>query len=953
MALFSPFLTLDAADALLSSDLLPGKNELEHEILEELFQRPTQSVVDYTFDTDVAARAYSYIHNGSSKRATSATDELLKAIADIRAGAVDATAMQSIAMNASSLVAATAALKRAQNAGKLGKSGKVMLKRAAQRTAGILAMRAATSAAVTGSMDGVHGTDPNVLAHVCNELKSIFQLHGAVQLRCPLLRPRSSQSSDALLGGPAEVLNRRGFVLLLPEDLTAPFARTVARGGSATSHLKRFDIQTVYHKSMAEGHPREALEASFDVVYEDLSKIHVVEAETVATACHVMAMLPTQKSGSRLSGSPPLWYLRLNHTRLADAILDLCGVPNQEDLRRACFSLLTRLTAPTPHGAAGMLNPLRERASNRKKLDTVLRDAIDNHGMSIAASKNLTSFVESCLPLPSDIVEAISVLQQAVVKLRKKDARRSRRFEDAARSLKSILNLLELLGKLGICPMQNVTSEVNSSRPMYISFDLGLRQRRKHYHGGLIFQCVALPDSYFSKRLTSDEHNESIVSPSGRGIKIAEGGNFSELVRKNRPPGNFASSVVNQYTSARIPVCAGVSFAVGKIVELLYLDSTLSEHDDLLVTTSSSDKQAVDIVRNSLGHPLQFGSSISVLVTSIHGLDAETTGDRFLVASRLWSEGIGAEYLPHSGVVLSLVRRLRGDSDDFAGSSDLSLQELQGACTLLRIPFIVIVQPHLLREKHSVKLRQIPLDSLPQGPGGASGGNDVIIGLDDLSSAILGASSNRGTEDRTDTAETERNGPSTSRDSRTTRSARVQCIYVDNDTYISSTKQISKNDTPHYRTFLKGMKSVTISAEIYLSSFSDESHYKRIGLEGVPVFAVTEVSFFVLRDFGTELMRQEQRTQSASSASVEIGKKYPKHKRVLKTLAAAIDNYMKQEHHIWSFSDRHAESRSSTSLMTVLLYSKVDDRFDMVTLSCSKSNGQTGGGHHHSSNRRR
>ena len=139
---------------------------------------------------------------------------------------------------------------------------------------------------------------------------------------------------------------------------------------------------------MAEGHPREALEASFDVVYEDLSKLHVVEAETIATACHVMTMLPTQKSGSHVSGSSPLWYLRLNHTRLADAILDMCGVSNQENLRRACFSLLTRLTAPTPHAAAGMTNPLRERSSNRKKLETVLKDAIDNHGMSIAASNN-------------------------------------------------------------------------------------------------------------------------------------------------------------------------------------------------------------------------------------------------------------------------------------------------------------------------------------------------------------------------------------------------------------------------------------------------------------------------------------------------------------------------------------------------------------------------------------
>ena len=51
-------------------------------------------------------------------------------------------------------------MKRAGNTGKLGKGGRGMLKRASHRTAGILAMRAATGAAVTGAVDGVHGADP-------------------------------------------------------------------------------------------------------------------------------------------------------------------------------------------------------------------------------------------------------------------------------------------------------------------------------------------------------------------------------------------------------------------------------------------------------------------------------------------------------------------------------------------------------------------------------------------------------------------------------------------------------------------------------------------------------------------------------------------------------------------------------------------------------------------------
>ena len=178
-----------------------------------------------TFDTDIAARANSYALSGGSKRINPPSEDLLKAIGDIRAGAVDPSNFQSLAMSASSLVAATSALKRARNSGRLGKGGKLMLKRAAQRTAGILAMRAASAAAITGAMDGVHGADPIIVDQICDDLKSIFQIHGAVHLKSPLLRPRPGSMIEGATGGPAEVINARGAVLLLPEDLTASFGK--------------------------------------------------------------------------------------------------------------------------------------------------------------------------------------------------------------------------------------------------------------------------------------------------------------------------------------------------------------------------------------------------------------------------------------------------------------------------------------------------------------------------------------------------------------------------------------------------------------------------------------------------------------------------------------------------------------------------------------------------------
>jgi hypothetical protein len=147
--------------------------------LAALFERPTPDYVELTFDTDAAVKANSIEHATGGKR-PSASESLMRAIADIRTGAVDLNSLRSLTMSASSLLAATAAFKRAKNTGRLGKGGKGMLKRSTQRTAGILAMRAATSAAVTGALDGVHGADPCVVQTICDRLKSVSTTSGCL-----------------------------------------------------------------------------------------------------------------------------------------------------------------------------------------------------------------------------------------------------------------------------------------------------------------------------------------------------------------------------------------------------------------------------------------------------------------------------------------------------------------------------------------------------------------------------------------------------------------------------------------------------------------------------------------------------------------------------------------------------------------------------------------------------
>jgi serine/threonine protein kinase len=126
------------AEELLSSDLLPRKIELEQrylkealelltssqsesylQILEALFDRPTPDFLELTFDTDVAAKANAIGHTGGNKHVLSPSESLMRAIGQIRSGALDVTSLRSLTMNASSLVAATSALGASQR--ELGK----------------------------------------------------------------------------------------------------------------------------------------------------------------------------------------------------------------------------------------------------------------------------------------------------------------------------------------------------------------------------------------------------------------------------------------------------------------------------------------------------------------------------------------------------------------------------------------------------------------------------------------------------------------------------------------------------------------------------------------------------------------------------------------------------------------------------------------------------------------
>jgi hypothetical protein len=265
-----------------------------------------------------------------------------------------------------------------------------------------------------------------------------------------------------------------------------------------------------------------------------------------------------------------MWYLRLTHTRLSDTILDICGVPQKELLRRTCLRLLTQFTAPPP-SKLGRLLPMQRKRSNsrytfknpKERLAASLENATRNLGLPDAASSSLKTFIlGGCFPLPTDISEALETVQSSLMRLRQSegkavDPKRARRFEDARKSLKHLNDLTQLLASIGIDPLLGSKNAPGGlSRPIFISLDLGLRQRRANFHGRTLFQCVSLRNNYFEDMDQDNdepETNDTILSSAGPGVKVAEGGRYDDLVRRYRPPGNFGSAMPDQYTTAPIP----------------------------------------------------------------------------------------------------------------------------------------------------------------------------------------------------------------------------------------------------------------------------------------------------------------------------------------------------------------------------------------------------------------
>ncbi|OQR87627.1 serine/threonine protein kinase [Achlya hypogyna] len=341
-------------------------------------------------------------------------------------------------------------------------------------------------------------------ADVKKTLETIFERHGAIELVPPLLMPKRLSSN--LHVNACSYLDTAGVSVVLPFDLTEPLARYVARNG--LSQLKRYHFGRVYRKTIGGGHPRELLEADFDLVWDDRSFARVMEIEVLHVVHEVLETL----------GLSP-WFLRINDARLARGILDACDVPLS--CRRDVFKLLSQ------EASQGV--PGRWRFVDKKLKE-------------MSVPEPARALLQPFFLLPTEPLAALAVIESLLDSMRHQipatDAgpSRSRREQKRENHLrKSIKEAKEGAGFLRQL-LQGIELELPA---MIVHFDIGLSPRQEQFSSGLVFQAV---------------HEHSTHPPE----TVAEGGRYDAMVARYRLP------------AARVQMPAvtavGVRFSIDRIV---------------------------------------------------------------------------------------------------------------------------------------------------------------------------------------------------------------------------------------------------------------------------------------------------------------------------------------------------------------------------------------------------
>lgn len=177
--------------------------------------------------------------------------------------------------------------------------------------------------------EGTHDFTPEQMAireRAFSIIVGVFEHHGTVALDTPVFELR-----ETLMGKYGEdskliydLADQGGEICSLRYDLTVPFARYLAMHG--ISNLKRYHVARVYRRdNPSKGRYHKFYQCDFDIARQYSPMVPDFEVMKVLTE-----LLDELNIGH--------YEVKLNHRKLLDGMLDICGVP-QSKFRSICSAI--------------------------------------------------------------------------------------------------------------------------------------------------------------------------------------------------------------------------------------------------------------------------------------------------------------------------------------------------------------------------------------------------------------------------------------------------------------------------------------------------------------------------------------------------------------------------------------------------------------------------------------
>mmetsp|Transcript_1016 Transcript_1016/g.1466 ORF Transcript_1016/g.1466 Transcript_1016/m.1466 type:complete len:867 (-) Transcript_1016:303-2903(-) len=263
-------------------------------------------------------------------------------------------------------------------------------------------------------------------------IRRVFRAHGAVEIDTPVFERKETLTGK--YGEDSKLIydlaDQGGELLALRYDLTVPFARFLSL--HSVGNIKRFHIGKVYRRdqpALARGRYREFYQCDFDIagVYGRM----VPDSECLAVVCDILDALPIGDFG-----------VKLNHRRLLDAILDICGVPS--DKFRTICSAVDKL--------------------DKSPWEEVKREMVEDKGLAEDVADKIGTFVV-------EKGEPLAMYNKLM------DGKRFGSHAGALDAMEDLRILFEYLGAM--------------DKLKFISFDLSLA-RGLDYYTGVIYEAVCM-----------------------------------------------------------------------------------------------------------------------------------------------------------------------------------------------------------------------------------------------------------------------------------------------------------------------------------------------------------------------------------------------------------------------------------------------------------------------------